>query len=294
MKKIVFALVLAIMVILTACGNSFKNSDAKVSKPSAGGSNYNSTSVNESSEVKNDSTQQNVSRQQMVIISYMLDVECDDLAKAVDSIRQRCDDNGGYVESEETSQYYGCLVIRVPSGSSDEFVKFLDDSFDINRTQKGTQDITDSYVDNEARLTNLKAEESQILEVMKKASTVEDILSVQGRLYEVRGEIESLEALKKSWDSRVQYSTIEINISQKAIVNETKKSIISGSEFVKAIKNGFANTGIGLILFIQRLIIFLISNILVLIILAGAAYGAVRLSRKRKSKRQAGETGQAK
>lgn len=287
MKKTALAFILALMFIFSACGGA-KNSNTG-SKPSSGGNNgynYDGESKPQTDEAKEDVSKQTT---QLVIVNYNLDVKCDDIDEATDKIRDRCNQAGGYVESQECREYYGYMVLRVPSKESQEFVDFLDESFQVERSQKSTKDITDKYVDNDARLTNLKAEEAQILEVMKKASTVEDILNVQNRLYDVRSEIESLEALKKSWDTQVQYATITVTISQKAIVTETKKSIISGSEFIKAIKKGFANTAIGMILFLQRLVILVISNILVIIILAGAGYGAVRLYKRKKFKNVSGE-----
>ena len=280
MKKTLLAFILAAMVIFSACGGS-KNSYAD-SNSSVGSAPENKVSYEDG---KADSVNINkdtaIQSQQMVIISYRMELECEDIGKTADKIRERCGQAEGYVESEEISQYSGYIVIRVPSKESQGVVDFLNDKFDVTRSKKSTQDITDKYVDNDARITNLKAEEAQILEVLKKANTVESILSVQNKLYEIRGEIESLEALKKSWDSRVQYSTIEIDITQKTIISDSKRSIIGGSEFFRAIKKGFTNTTVGLILFIQRLIIFLVSNILLIIIIAGGAYGAVRLYRRK-------------
>jgi hypothetical protein len=295
MKKTALAFALAFMFIFSACGGGAKSSNTGSDSSSGNKGAYNNGEY-DSGKPEADNTKGNASQQstQLVIVNYNLDVECEDVDEAIDKIRGKCDQAGGYVESQESSQYNGNMVLRVPSKAGQEFVDFLDDNFEVDRTQKSTQDITDKYVDNDARLTNLKAEEAQILEVMKKASTVEDILSVQDKLYGVRSEIESLEALKKSWDSQVQYSTIAVNISQKAIVTETKKSIIGGSEFIKAIKKGFTNTAIGLILFLQRLAIFIISNILVLAILAGAVYGAVRISRRKKNRKEPGEADQQK
>ncbi len=280
MKRIVLVCILAAMVVFSACGGG---KSSRADSNSSGGSAPENKASYESGKADSENTNKDtaIQSQQMVIISYGIDLECENISEAVDKIRDKCVQAEGYVESEEVNQYSGYIVIRIPSKEGQEVVDSLNDEFDITRSQKSTKDITDDYVDNDARLTNLKAEEAQILEVMKKASTVEDILSVQKRLYDIRGDIESLEALKKSWDSRVQYSTIEIDIAQKTIVSDSKRSVIGRSEFFRAMKKGFTNTTVGLILFIQRMIIFLVSNILVIIIIVGGAYGAVRLSRRR-------------
>lgn len=290
MRKTVLVFILALVFLFSACGGGTKNSTSGSAPPSLNDNGNDYKEGYDSGESQADNSQGNVTRQsqQLIIVNYSLNVECEDVGKAIEKIMDKCDESGGYVESQESSQYNAYMVLRIPSKSGQDIIDFINDSFYVKRSQKSTKDITDNYVDNDARLTNLKAEEAQILEVMKKASTVEDILKVQSRLYDVRAEIESLEALKKSWDNQVQYSTIAISLSQKAIVTETKRSIISGSDFLKAIKNGFSNTAIGLALFLQRLVIFIISNILVLIILAGAIYGAVRIYKRRTNRNHKG------
>lgn len=291
MKKTSLVFILALIFIFSACAGSSKKSDSG-SKPSSEiDGRYDYNVGYDSAEYETADPQETVTQQptQLIIVNYSLNVECEDIGGAIEKIMDKCNESGGYVESQESSQYDAYMVLRIPSEAGQEFVDFINDSFHVERLRKSTQDITDKYVDNDARLANLRAEEAQILEVMKKASTIEDILEVQNRLYDVRSDIESLEALKKSWDSQVQYSTITVSISQKAIVAETKKSIISGNDFLKAIKKGFTNTAIGLILFLQRLLIFIISNILVLVLLAGALYGAVRIYKRRKNRNQMAE-----
>jgi hypothetical protein len=56
------------------------------------------------------------------------------------------------------------------------------------------QDVTRQYVDQDASIRNLRAEEAQYLSIMKQANTVKDMLAVSERLSEVRGQIEQQEA----------------------------------------------------------------------------------------------------
>jgi hypothetical protein len=76
------------------------------------------------------------------------------------------------------------------------------------------QDVTKQYVDQEARLRNLRAQEQQYLGILRKAATVKDTLEVSDKLNEVRGAIEErraeFEALSK------QVATVAINITLRA------------------------------------------------------------------------------
>ena len=83
----------------------------------------------------------------------------------------------------------------------------------VNSKQVQGQDVTEQYVDLEARLKNLRATEGQFSEIMKKAQKIEEILAVQAQLSQVRGEIESLEGRKKYLDQNVDYSVITLSLS---------------------------------------------------------------------------------
>ena len=137
-------------------------------------------------------------------------------------------------------------------------------------------------MDNDARLKNLRAEESQVLEVLKKANTVDEILKVQTELYRVRGEIEVLESRKKTWDKQVDYSTVRLNISKKQIVSDKKIKILNSNDFFNSMGKGFKNTFMYLILTFQTIIIFLFSNLIPFAILGGLGYGCYRTINKKK------------
>jgi hypothetical protein len=76
------------------------------------------------------------------------------------------------------------------------------------------QDVTKQYVDQEARLRNLRAQEQQYLGVLRKAATVKDTLEVSDKLNEVRGAIEERQAEFEALSKQVE--TVAINITLQA------------------------------------------------------------------------------
>ena len=76
------------------------------------------------------------------------------------------------------------------------------------------QDVTKQYVEQEARLRNLRAQEQQYLGILRKAATVKDTLEVSDKLNEVRGAIEERQAEFEALSKQVE--TVAINITLRA------------------------------------------------------------------------------
>jgi hypothetical protein len=206
----------------------------------------------------------------------------EDIKESNSSIRNKTNELNGYIESENITENSSNTRIRIPSDKLDIFIEYVNKNYDVRNQQMSVQDITDTYVDNEARLKNLKAQESQTLEILKKANTVEDILKVQSEISKLRGEIEALESRKNIWDKDIQFSTVRISSSKKSIAVESKIKALTGSEFFRSISKGFLQSTATLILVIQNIIIFFISNIIILFILAISAIIIFRKYMKKK------------
>lgn len=131
----------------------------------------------------------------------------------------------GFVESSSTwldeyeNSLYGDFTLRVASIHFDSAMNELRGLATIvrNETISG-QDVTEQYIDLDARLLNLKAEEAQYLMILKKAVKVEDLLDVHNSLAEVRSEIESLEGQIQSLTNRTDYSTITVRMQEEASI----------------------------------------------------------------------------
>jgi len=131
---------------------------------------------------------------------------------------------GGYVsysriyEVEEGIKS-GSVTIRVPA---DRFNEAMDEikglAVEVESEKETAKDVTEEFVDLEAQLTNLRAEESQYLELMERADDIDDILSVAQKLSQVRGKIERIEGRLKYLSDRVDMASIEISLTSEAEV----------------------------------------------------------------------------
>ena len=176
------------------------------------------------------------------------------------------------------------VVVRVPAA------KFNQVTEEIRRVglrvvqEKTTgQDVTEEFMDLEARIKNQKALEAQFIEIMKRARTVEDALSVQTELANVRTEIEKLEGRRRFLENQSSLSTINVTL-------QSPTEIVNATGFWYSVKSAFGDgvgAAVAIILFLIRVIVALIP-ILILIVLPAAliARPIIKKMRGRQGPRQ--------
>jgi hypothetical protein len=293
-KRALLCSVLAVSLIFSACAkkSGMSTSPAAPSMNKAAGAASDSLSMKTADmanavapkeEAKQDAKVTTTSKEEenkKIIRNASLYIVEESLANLSESIHKKAGELGGYIESESAMESRLSVRVRVPAERFDDFISYAEKGFTVRDKNVSAENITDAYVDNEARLKNLRAQEEQILTILKKANTVEEVLKVQAELYRIRGEAEALEARKKSWDKQVDYATITINADRKAVIVANKKTILGGSEFFKSIGTGFTNTGVTLILAVQNILIFVFSNIIVLALLGLAGFFGLKYFKK--------------
>ncbi|HZX49524.1 MAG TPA: DUF4349 domain-containing protein [Candidatus Paceibacterota bacterium] len=108
----------------------------------------------------------------------------------------------------------GAVTIRVPSDKFEEAVAAIKElASKVEQEQITSADVTEQFVDLEARLTNLRAEEAQYLEIMNRAGSISDTLQVAQQLSRVRGQVEQLEGQLQFLARQVDMSTIQVSLT---------------------------------------------------------------------------------
>src|SRR5262249_42577270 len=117
---------------------------------------------------------------------------CTETQKKIEALAA---DEGGFLESSTLEENSAEIKLRVPSARFDEVRgKLRDLAVLVRQDSISAADVSKQYIDREARLRNMRAQEQQFLEIMKKAHTVPDVLAVTKELDQVRGEIERADA----------------------------------------------------------------------------------------------------
>lgn len=153
----------------------------------------------------------------LIIKNGEMNLRVADTDQAVDRIVAIAVNRGGYVIGNRSwlqdNFKYAALTIGVPS---DQFevvqrqvravsVQALSD------TSSG-QDVSDEYVDLQARQTNLEATAARIREFLDQAKDTEQALLVNAKLTEVEAELEQIKGRMAYLKDRSAYSTMTINL----------------------------------------------------------------------------------
>lgn len=149
----------------------------------------------------------------------------------------------------------GSITIRIPADKFEESMTRIKElAIKVENENINANDVTDQFIDLEARLKNLEAEEVQYLDILKKAKEVEDIIKVTTRLNEVRRQIDSWQGQLKYLNSQIDFSTITVNLTAE------KEVQIWGINWrpVTVIKQAVRSLLNGLVSYVNKLIAFVI------------------------------------
>lgn len=160
------------------------------------------------------SMQQSAIADRKIVRTGELGLQVADLAAARREILGRVQTAGGYV-SQDTRQEYDrtsrlILCVRVPADRFDAFVEGLGSLGRPTHSHFAAADVTEQWVDVEARLGALREVEKRYLALIARAEKVTEVIEVQRELGTVRGEIESMDARMRSLRDRVAMSTLTI------------------------------------------------------------------------------------
>ncbi|OFX20115.1 MAG: hypothetical protein A2041_02395 [Bacteroidetes bacterium GWA2_31_9b] len=127
---------------------------------------------------------------------------------------------GGYISSDNlynNDESINCdITIRIPAKNFEKFITNLENGVGrILYKNISARDVTEEFIDIEARLKNKKDVEKRYSELLSKAQTIKDILDIEEKLRVIREEIESTEGRLNYLKSQVSFSTIDLMITQK-------------------------------------------------------------------------------
>jgi hypothetical protein len=133
----------------------------------------------------------------LIVYSGRMRLEVADVGPAVEAATRLIVDLGGYVAGSQaesaTSSESATITFRIPAARWQEALSGLREQAQrVVSEFTESADVTAEVVDLDARLTNLRATEAALQEIMVRAETIEDVLKVQRELTTVRGQIEQL------------------------------------------------------------------------------------------------------
>lgn len=222
-----------------------------------------------------------------IIRNADLSLEAESPETSQQKVTAIAESKGGFVvESQETSSDVKTtehdivtMTVRVPAEKFNETLDEIRRSANrvIAENVKG-EDVTEEFIDIEARLKAEKALEEQFLEIMKRANSVDDALNVQRQLADVRGEIEKIEGRKRFLENQSSLSTIKVKLQTPTVFSA------SSTGFFYRLAQSFS-TGFDFALnFVLALVTFIVAILPFAVIIGLPGYFIVRYFWRRQAR----------
>jgi hypothetical protein len=178
-----------------------------------------------------------------IIRTSNLRFETANLSETYTNIRKAVAQYKGTIQNDESGKNYNAsyrnIIIRIPN---DVFMPFLDEiSKGVNhfdRKEVSSQDITEEYIDVEARMNAKKNLEKRYLQLLTKAMKVSEIIEIEKQLAAVREEIEAKEGQLRYMKNKISMSTVTVEMYTND-ASESGATASFGSKIWNAIKTGF-------------------------------------------------------
>lgn len=236
MKKL-FALILcvALALSLAACGASKDSAamndaefySAQVENGS-GDLKYTASSLTADSVQSETVSETN----EKIIKTVDLEVQTKEYDTYISALTASISANGGYVEKSEAdmggyydSNRYSTYVARIPADKLDAFLAAAGENGKIVSKTENQENVTLEYVDLESRISAYKTEKETLTNLLEKAESLENVLSIQERLSEVNYQIESYTSQLRVLENRVSYSTVTLRIREVERVTEAEPTL---------------------------------------------------------------------
>lgn len=315
-KRIALLLALLMTLSLCACGSSSKNQMASYTEsaaydsspmepapnaaPASGFAAMDSVaSAGEYGEYDSGTESGDVPDENPEKIIYSADatVETTEFDKTLEELAALIKEYGGWVQSSSINgaNYYSIsrgssynrsadYTIRIPSDKFQTVMGSLSTLGNVPYSYTYTENVSAQYYDVQSRLTAYKTQETRLLEMMEKAQTVEDTITIEEKLTELQYKIDSLQSSLNNWDRQVNYSTISLNVQEVGEYTEQQAVTIS---YGQRLLNAFTDSLKGAGRFFKNLLVFLVSALPTLVILAVLFFALRPLFRKLSAKAKA-------
>jgi hypothetical protein len=147
-----------------------------------------------------------------------LQVGRDDFVAAVDRVFGVARRYDGIVKSttiDDAGEKHGTIVLSVPSGSFEDVLTALDDIGNLKRQFVDSQDVTEEFVDLQARVRNARAQETVLLRLMDDAASISDTIRVQRELERVQQLIEQMSSQLRLLRDQTSFSTVTVELTER-------------------------------------------------------------------------------
>lgn len=319
MKRKLFAISLAAILLLAGCGGGSKTAEDSQAPASSATSDYeggnylpdrenywdmDSAETAPSDPMPAPSTPAGGSEPSSVyqnpgaklIRRAELNIQTEQFDQSLEALNQLVNNCGGYFESanlygggrrDAYATRSGEYVVRIPAQQYNLFLSSTGDLGYVNSKTESSEDVGTQYYDTETRLKTQRTKQERLLALLERAETMEDIISLENALSDVEYQIEMYSSDLRRYDALINFSTFRIYLNEvRQITEEVGETASLGQRMAAGFQASFRGLGQGF----QDLLVWVSYNLFLTAVLIGVAVAAVVVG-KRELKKVYGKSG---
>ena len=152
----------------------------------------------------------------MLVYTASLGMAVYQVEPGLDGVEKVARDEGGYLSSRQDAS----ITVRVPRDRFDDAVARIEKLGDVTHRDIKAQDVTDEFVDLQARLKNAYSIRDRLADLLSRAA-VKEALDIERELGRVTEDIERMEGRMKLLRDQIAFSTITVTFT--ALAAQTVK-----------------------------------------------------------------------
>jgi hypothetical protein len=160
-----------------------------------------------------------VQPERMLIWTASMSLQVWNISNAVHEVTALAEKQGGFVENKsDHGDTKANLTVRVPAKSFKAALSSLETLGTVTYRRVESEDVTEQYIDVEARLKNKIVLRDRLKQLLDKATAVKDVLAIETELNRVQSDIDSMEGRMRSMKKQVTYATVTLSLERKPIL----------------------------------------------------------------------------
>lgn len=184
---------------------------------------------------------------QKIIRTANLRYEVNEMDSSIKTLEKILSEYKGEIQSErqytQADRLYIYLTVRIPAKDFEAFIASLLAGDEIRRLEEkniSARDVTEQFIDIESRLSTKRQALTRYRELLQKAETVTDMITVEDKIRRLQEEIESQEARLKYLSGQVEMSEVRITMYESVSSSYVPdKSNAFGPQFLRSLNNGW-------------------------------------------------------
>lgn len=172
------------------------------------------------------------------------------------------------------------LTLRIPAEALDAFLEGAEGIGNVTAMTQEMEDASDTYYDIQARLETQQEKLKRLQAMIQSARDVSDLIEIESAIADAQYYIDRYTGQLKSFDSRVDFSTVRITVREVKITE--MKEVTLGERIVNGLKNSMEEGRY----FLEDMVVFLVSVLPWLLGLAALVLAAALIIRNRKKKKE--------